>query len=93
MCKYREIEKLPLPNGKTVKQVNDEVRKEIEKIYLESWAKGISVPFWDAEGNTYLANPDGSEDKVLLNRELRKYSVIARSANPGMGRYAYLLRK
>ena len=93
MCKYKEMEKLTLSNGKTVKQVNDDVSKEIEKIYLESWAKGISVPFWDDEGNTYLANPDGSEDKVLLNRELREYSVISRSANPGMGRYAYLLRK
>ena len=44
-----------MPNGKTVKEVNREVRKEVERIYLEGWAKGVSIPFWDKEGNFYYA--------------------------------------
>ena len=47
MCEYKEIENIKLSNGKTIKQVNEEVRKEVERIYLEGWAKGISIPFWD----------------------------------------------
>ena len=47
MCEYTEIEKMVLSNGKTVKQINAEVSKEIERIYLEGWKKGIAIPFWD----------------------------------------------
>ena len=90
MCKYSEIEKMVLPNGMTVKVVNDAVRLEVERIYQESWFQGVSVPFFDEKGNTYLANPDGSEDMVSLNRQTRTYSVIMRPAQPGQGRYAYL---
>ena len=35
MCEYAEIEKIVLSNGKTIKQVNEEVSKEVERIYLE----------------------------------------------------------
>lgn len=48
MCEYVEIENIKLSNGNTVKEVNDNVRKEVENIYLEGWAKGISIPFWDS---------------------------------------------
>ena len=89
MCKYCEIEKMVLPNGMTVKEVNDAVRREVERIYQDSWLQGVSVPFFDEKGNTYLANPDGSEDMVSLNRQTRTYSVIMRTAQPGQGRYAY----
>lgn len=92
MCKYSEIEKLLLPNGMTAKEVNDAVRREVERIYQESWLQGVSVPFFDERGNTYLANSDGSEDKVLLNRQTRVYSVVKRTAQPGQGRYAYLAK-
>lgn len=92
MCKYSEIEKIVLPNGMTVKEVNDAVRLEVERIYQESWFQGVSVPFFDEKGNTYLANPDGSEDMVSLNRQTRTYSVIMRTAQPGQGRYAYLAK-
>ena len=34
MCEYAEIEKIKLSNGKTIKEVNEEVRKEVERIYL-----------------------------------------------------------
>ena len=91
MCAYSEIEKIVLPNGKTVKQINAEVSKEVERIYLESWKKGISIPFWDNQGNFYLANPDGSEDLVDFNRKDRSYKIISRVAEKGKGRYAYLL--
>lgn len=91
MCAYSEIEKLVLPNGKTVKQINGEVRKEVERIYLECWQKGLPVPFWDKQGNFYLANPDGSEDLVDFNRNDRSCKVISRVAEKGKGRYAYLL--
>ena len=62
----------------------------LESIYLEGWAKGIAIPFKDKEGNIYLANPDGSEDLVEFNRKERSYKVIARVAQAGKGRYAYL---
>ena len=47
MCDYAEIENIVLSNGKTVKQINEEVGKEVERIYLEGWAKGIAIPFRD----------------------------------------------
>lgn len=93
MCEYSEIENIKLSNGKTIKQVNEEVSKEVERIYLEGWTKGIAIPFRDKEGNFYLANPDGSEDLVEFNRKERSYKVISRIADRGQGRYAYLLNK
>lgn len=93
MCEYAEIEDIKLSNGKTIGQINEEVSKEVERIYLEGWAKGVSIPFWDNKGNFYLANPDGSEDLVEFNRKERSYKVIARVADKGQGRYAYLLNK
>lgn len=91
MCKYTEIEDIELSNGKTVKEVNDAVRREVERIYLESWFQGVSVPFFDDDGTTYLANPDGSEDKVILDRSTRTYTIDMRTAQPGCGRFAYLM--
>lgn len=93
MCEYAEIEDIELSNGKTIKEVNEEVSKEVERIYLEGWKKGIAIPFWDKQGNFYLANPDGSEDLVEFNREKRIYKIITRVADKGKGRYAYLLNK
>ena len=93
MCEYAEIENIKLSNGKTIKEVNEEVRKEVERIYLEGWAKGISIPFGDKEGNYYLANPDGSEDLVSYDINTRSYQIISRTADKGKGRYAYLLNK
>ena len=91
MCKYYEIETVELPNGKTVKEVNEAVRREVERIYVESWLQGVSVPFFEDDGTTYLANPDGSEDKVTLDRRTRTYNIIMRIAKPGCGRH-YTLR-
>lgn len=93
MCEYAEIEKIKLSNGKTIKEVNEDVRKEVERIYLEGWAKGIAIPFWDKEGNYYLATPDGSEDLVSYDVNTRSYQIISRTADKGKGRYAYLLNK
>lgn len=92
MCTYAEIENVVLSNGKTVKQVNEDVSKEVERIYMEGWEKGISIPFRDKNGNIYLANPDGSEDLVAFNRKERSYTVLSRVAESGQGRYAYLLK-
>ena len=91
MCKYKEIETVELPNGKTVKEVNEAVRREVERIHLESWLQGVSVPFFEDDGTIYLANPDGSEDEVTLDRSTRTYNVIMRTAKPGCGRHAHLL--
>lgn len=93
MCEYAEIENIKLSNGKTVKKINEEVSKEVERIYLEGWTKGIAIPFRDNKGNIYLANPDGSEDLVEFNRKERSYKVLSRVADKGQGRYAYLLNK
>lgn len=65
------------------KEVYENVRKEVERIYLEAWKKGISVPFFDGKGNTFLVNPDGSEDLVLLDLHSRTYNIIRRTAVPG----------
>ena len=91
MCTYKDIELVELPNGKTVKEANEAMRREIDKIYLEAWKQGVSVPFFDNDGNIYLANPDGSEDHVRLDRQTRTYQVIRRTAQPGEGRYSYLI--
>lgn len=91
MCTYKEMDTILLPNGKTVGEANEAVCKEIERIYLDSWLMGVPVPFFDNEGNTYLANPDGSEDKVTLDRLTRKYHIDNRTAEPGKGRYSYLI--
>jgi len=93
MCTYKEIETIELPNGKTVKEVNEAVRREVEKIYQEAWKQGVSVPFFDNEGNIYLANPDGSEDHVSLDRKTRTYRVLRRTAQPGKGRYSHLIAR
>ena len=91
MCTYKEIETIVMPNGKTAKEVNAAVRNEVESIYRESWRQEVSVPFFDEVGNTYLANPDGSEDQVELNKATRTYRVIMQTAAPGKGRFSYLL--
>ncbi|MBR1800814.1 MAG: xenobiotic reductase B [Bacteroidaceae bacterium] len=93
MCTYKDLETIELSNGKTVGEVNEAMRREIEKIYVESWQKGISVPFFDNEGNIYLANPDGSEDRVSLDRKTRTYRVLHRTAQPGKGRYSHLIAR
>ena len=91
MCEYNDIETVEIPNGKTVKEVNEAVRVEVERVYFESWLRGVSVPFFDDYGTLYLANPDGSEDKVTLDRATRTYNIIMRTAQPGYGRFAYLM--
>ena len=30
--------------------MNEAMRREIENIYVESWQKGLSVPFFDKRG-------------------------------------------
>ena len=91
MCTYKDIDTIVLPNGKTVGEANSDASCEIEHIYLDSWRRGVSVPFFDNAGNTYLANPDGSEDRVKLDRRTRTYRVLRRTAAPGKGRYSYLI--
>ncbi len=91
MCEYSKIERIVLPNGKTVGQVNREVHHEVERIYMEGWSKGISIPFRDNQGRLRLANPDGSEDFVEFNGDNRKFTVISRAADPGRGKFAYLI--
>ena len=91
MCTYKDIDTVLLPNGKTVSEANSDAMREIERVYLDSWRHGVSVPFFDNAGNTYLANPDGSEDHVKLDRRTRTYRVLRRTAAPAKGRYSYLI--
>ncbi len=92
MCKYEDIENWKLSNGKTIREINNRVHDEVEKIYLDSWAKGVPVPYFDEDGNIFLANPDGSDDAVQFERKNRKYKVIKHIAGPGQGKMAYLIR-
>jgi hypothetical protein len=91
MCTYKDIENIQLPNGQIASDANNAASREIERIYIDSWRRGVSVPFFDNNGNTYLANPDGSEDFVKLDRHSRTYHVLRRTAAPGKGRYSYLI--
>lgn len=91
MCTYKDIDHIQLANGLTASEANYNASREIERIYVDSWRRGISVPFFDNEGNTYLANPDGSEDRVKLDRLSRTYSILSRTAAPGKGRFSYLI--
>ena len=91
MCTYKDIDIIQLPNGQTASEANRAASREIERIYADSWRRGVSVPFFDNDGNTYLANPDGSEDKVTLDLATRTYHIIMRTAQPGCGRFAYLM--
>ena len=93
MCTYKDIDILQLPNGQTASEANRAASLEIERIYADSWRRGVSVPFFDNDGNTYLANPDGSEDRVKLDRRSRTYRMLHRTAAPGKGRYSYLISR
>ena len=74
MCKYEEIEGWRLSNGKTIREINNAVHDEVERIYLEAWSKGISVPYFEG-GKTFLANPDGSDDEVNFDIRTRQYTM------------------
>ena len=89
----KDIDIIQLPNGQTGSEANLAASREIERIYADSWRRGVSVPFFDNDGNTYLANPDGSEDRVALDRRSRTYRIIRRTAAPGKGRYSYLISR
>ncbi|MBR3726176.1 MAG: xenobiotic reductase B [Prevotella sp.] len=91
MCTYKEISNIYLPNGQTACEANQAASREIERIYTDSWNRGVSVPFFDNNGNTYLANPDGSEDRVKLDHRSRTYRILRRTAAPGKGRYSHLI--
>jgi hypothetical protein len=93
MCTYKDIDIVELPNGQTVSESNQAASREIERIYVDSWRRGVSVPFFDNDGHIYLANPDGSEDRVALDRSSRTYRILSRTAAPGEGRYSYLIAK
>ena len=90
MCKYEEIEGWRLSNGKTIRETNNAVHDEEERIYLEAWAKGISVPYFEGK-KVFQANPDGSDDEVTFEVKTRKYNVIHQVAAPGKGKMSYLL--
>jgi hypothetical protein len=87
------IDHLRSSNGKTFGEIKKDTRAAIENRYMECWAEGVSVPFWDNQGNFYMANPDGSEDLIDYNDKNRSYQVISRTAAPGKGRFAYLLNR
>ncbi len=61
-----------LTNGKTIAQVEQEMKLDIEQLYLDAWAKGVSVPYWDEDRVLHLANPDGSDDLVEFDANTKK---------------------
>ena len=61
-----------LSNGKTIAQVENEMKLGIEKLYLDAWAKGVSVPYWDENRVLHLANPDGSDDLAEFDAKTKK---------------------
>lgn len=91
MCRYEDIEGWTLSNDKSIREINIRIHEEVEKIYLDSWSKGIAVPYFDEKGNIFLANPDGS-DAVAFDSKTREYKILKRIAAPGEGKMSYLLR-
>lgn len=91
MCKYEEIEGWRLSNGKTIREINNAVHDEVERIYLEAWSKGISVPYFEG-GKTFLANPDGSDDEVNFDIRTKTIHHHRQVAAPGKGKMSYLLQ-
>ena len=47
MCKYEEIEGWRLSNGKTIREINNAVHDEVERTYLEAWAKASDRSGWE----------------------------------------------
>ena len=41
--------------------MNEAMRREIEKIYVESWQKGLSVPFFDTRGTSIWLIPTAAK--------------------------------
>lgn len=91
MYRYEDIEAWTLSNGKSIKDINNHVHDEVEKIYLDSWSKGVAVPYFDEKGNIFLANPDGSDDAVTFDSKTREYKVLKRIGAPGQGKMSYFL--
>ena len=54
MCTYKDIDIIQLPNGQTASEANRAASREIERIYADSWRRGVSVPFFDNDGKTAL---------------------------------------
>ncbi|MDR3285971.1 MAG: xenobiotic reductase B [Prevotellaceae bacterium] len=85
-----------LPNGRTIEETENRINKTLERIYIDSWKKGVSVTYTDerCQGENYYisANMDGSEDLVFFDVKNRKYSVIERVAQEGKGKFAYLTK-
>ncbi len=76
-----------LTNGKTIAQVEEEMKQGIEQLYLDAWSKDVSVPYWDENRVLHLANPDGSDDLADFDPDTKKITVISRLAEPGQGRF------
>jgi len=80
-----------LTNGKTIAEAENDATKAIERLYLDSWAKGIPVAYYDDDRNLHLANPDGSDDIAKFDIESKEFIIISRFAESGKGPFAYLL--
>ncbi|MCQ2253017.1 MAG: xenobiotic reductase B [Bacteroidales bacterium] len=80
-----------ITNGKTIAQVESEMKSAVERLYIESWKKGISVAYFDENEILHLANPDGSDDLAEFNPETKEFKILSRFSEPGKGRFAYLL--
>ena len=55
MCTYKDIDIIQLPNGQTASEANRAASREIERIYADSWRRGVSVPFFDNDGTAAAA--------------------------------------
>ena len=77
MCKYTDIETVELPNGKTVKEVNDAVRREVERIYLESWLQGVSVPFFDDEAAQKIREEEAAQIRTDVEERITGSDIDA----------------
>jgi hypothetical protein len=85
-----------LPSGLTIQEVEEESRKDVEAIYIDSFIKGLPQYYEDdrtkGEKDVIRAMPDGSEDLVEFDLQTGEDTFIRQLLPAGQGKFAYLLQ-
>jgi DNA-binding transcriptional ArsR family regulator len=84
-----------LDSGRTVEEVSRASQKAEEELYLEAFARGLSLVYVDErclrEMEMVLARPDGGEDLIYYHVLEGRKEFLRELKAAGEGKYAYLL--
>jgi len=82
-------------SGRTVEELTTASRMVDEELYLEAFARGLSLVYVDErchrEREMILARPDGGEDLILYHPESAKKEFLRELKPAGEGKYGYLI--